>query len=117
MVIIPKTECYRNRPLCVKYDHKVDHLITKSHCQTDGPNLHCNKAEATNGTESTSEKIWVQYVTRDACPFSKEEIEYALDTIDDSLRNFAAMLDTFYKAKIDRYTGKEEYDFTTEEIV
>ena len=78
---------------------------------------HSNKAEAINGTENTSDNIWVQYVTRDACPFLKEEIEYAPDTIDDLLRNFADMLDAFYKAKINRYTGKEEYDFTTEEIV
>ena len=88
-IFTTKTKDTEDKPKDINTDTESPQKKPKSNTSPS------SKAEGTNWTESTSEKIWVQYVTRDACPFLKEEIEYAPNTIDDLLRNFAAMLDIF----------------------
>ena len=60
----------------------------------------------------------MRYVSRDAKPFLKEEIDcVTTSTENDTLRNFAVMLEGFYRTKIERYDGQGQYDFSLEEIV
>ena len=45
---------------------------------------HSNEAGAKNGTENISDNIWVRYVSRDAKPFLKEEINYVQSSTEDN---------------------------------